>query len=271
MTVAAVRLPGGGRAIEKRVAASAAEGAAERLVWEGECLLALAGVPGVVRCVHLDRTTPVLLLEYAAAGSLAGRLARGASPGVGRLLPAREVVSLGTALAATLAAVHAAGLVHRDVKPSNVLLRHADLTRADAACLADFGVAARTGTRGSLGDGWTEEAVGTLGYAAPEQLADPATAVHPAADVYSLGVVFYELATGRLPHELAPGEDECALRARIVTGATPARPTAYRADLGTAIAHVLLDALAFAPMHRPTAATLGVAWREAWAERSRTA
>ena len=129
----------------------------------------------------------------------------------------------------------------------------------------EMGVAARVGTRGSLGDGWTEEAVGTLGYAAPEQLADPAEAVHPAADVYALGVVLYELATGRLPHELAPGEDEPALRARIIGGDAPNPATVYRPDLAAEIDRVLGEALAYDPTARTrNAATLGRAWAAAW-------
>ncbi len=261
-----VRLPDGRPAVRKRLRdpAHAEAGAAERLRWEGECLTALAGVPGVVGCYAVDRAAPALLLEDAPGGSLAAALAAVPGewpPGVGRLLPGRTVAALGAALGAALDAAHAAGLVHRDVKPSNVLLRAGALARPGAACLADFGVAARVGSAGSLGAGWVEDTVGTLGYAAPEQLADPARAIEPAADVYALGVVLYELATGRLPHELARGENEDALRARIVAGAVPTPAGVYRPELGAAAERVLAGALARDPRRRPAGAgALARAW-----------
>src|SRR5581483_1171312 len=118
-------------------------------------------------------------------GSLKERLkARGA-------LPWREAVSLVARLARTLARAHALGLVHRDVKPENVLFDERGEPR-----LADFGYARdRRGTPlTNSGDTF-----GTPLYMAPEQI--EAKNVDGRADVFSLGCVLYELVTGVRPHE----------------------------------------------------------------------
>ena len=123
-----------------------------------------------------------LVMEHLPGGDLAGRLRRGCTPG--------EAVGLLAECARPLARLHAAGLVHRDVKPANFLLR-----ANGRVVLADFGLTAPAGTpAASLAQG---AIVGTPRYVAPEQLQGaPAT---PAADVYALGVLLYEMLCGRPP------------------------------------------------------------------------
>ena len=125
------------------------------------------------------------MLEHVDGPTLAEELSRR-----GRY-PPEEVARIGQQVCAGLAHAHAAGLVHRDVKPRN-LLRAPDGT----VKIADFGIArAEDSTQITLAG----TVVGTAAYLAPEQArGDPVT---PAADVYALGVVLYELLTGKPPHD----------------------------------------------------------------------
>ncbi|MER7788144.1 serine/threonine-protein kinase [Streptomyces sp. NPDC097640] len=118
-------------------------------------------------------------------------------------LPERTVRALGIGLAEALGAVHAQGLVHRDVKPSNVLLA------LDGPHLIDFGIAraAESATRLTS----TGVAVGSPGFMAPEQVTGEA-AVGPATDVFSLGTVLAYAASGRQPF---PGESAAQLLYRV--------------------------------------------------------
>ena len=125
-----------------------------------------------------------LSLEYIEGGSL--------RDSVGRAAASAHALRVLREAASAVAASHAAGVVHRDVKPENFLVRH-DGTLA----LADFGVAARAGDRTASAPAGT--LVGSIGYAAPEQLQGETPA--PAADVYSLGIVLFELLCGRRPFE----------------------------------------------------------------------
>lgn len=128
---------------------------------------------------------PYIVMEYLAGGSLADRLARDGAQPMGRSLD-----WLGQA-AAALDAAHASGVVHRDVKPANLLLDNDDRVK-----VADFGVASAVGL-GSLTEVGT--VVGTAGYLAPEQArGEKAT---PASDRYALAVVAFELLTGERPFE----------------------------------------------------------------------
>lgn len=120
-------------------------------------------------------------------------------------LPIRPVRVLGAGLAEALAAVHALGLVHRDVKPSNVLLT------LDGPRLIDFGIARATDGTASLTS--TGVSVGSPGYMSPEQILGKG--VTGAADVFSLGAVLAYAATGETPFQ---GDSSAALLYKVVHG-----------------------------------------------------
>jgi eukaryotic-like serine/threonine-protein kinase len=127
-------------------------------------------------------TVPYVVMELISGRTLAERLAHGP-------LPWRAALRLGAEVAAALAAAHARGLVHRDVKPANVMLT------AAGAKVVDFGIAAVAGESGAPGpDGMV---LGTPAYLAPERLAGGP--VRPATDVYALGLLLYRALTGELP------------------------------------------------------------------------
>jgi CHASE2 domain-containing sensor protein len=125
---------------------------------------------------------------------IAMRLVRGPSLAdvLGREAPLAPVhaARLIAQVASALGAAHARGLVHRDVKPANILLHERDHTY-----LTDFGVTRELGADGLTTAG---ERLGTVDYMAPEQAR--AERVGPAADIYSLGCVLYEAVTGRVPY-----------------------------------------------------------------------
>jgi serine/threonine-protein kinase len=127
---------------------------------------------------------PYLALEFVPGGTLGRKLA-------GTPQPAAAAARLVEALARAVHHAHQHGLVHRDLKPANVLLA-ADGTPK----ITDFGLAKRLEGPQTTASG---EIRGTPSYMAPEQAADNPVAVGPAADVYALGAILYELLTGRPP------------------------------------------------------------------------
>jgi WD40 repeat protein/serine/threonine protein kinase len=128
---------------------------------------------------------PFLALEYLEGGSLADRLAEAA-------LEPRAAARLVEALAHGVQAIHDKGVIHRDLKPGNVLLA-ADGTPK----VADFGLAKRLDVDQGLSR--MGDALGTPSYMAPEQAAGRTSEVGPAADVYSLGAILYECLARRPP------------------------------------------------------------------------
>ncbi|HEX6548285.1 MAG TPA: serine/threonine-protein kinase [Candidatus Dormibacteraeota bacterium] len=173
---------------------------------------------------------PYMIIEYVPGGSLADRSR------AGRLSDA-DAIRLLRGLAAALDYAHGLGVVHRDVKPANVLIA------ADGSpILADFGLAKllqSTSMKSATG-----VTTGTPAYMAPEQVT--ATAVGPSADRYALATLAYELITGQLPYE-AEGVLE-VLYAHVHRDPLP--PSARRPDLAPAVDQVLLRGLARDPEQR---------------------
>ncbi|MFI0793083.1 serine/threonine-protein kinase [Micromonospora rubida] len=129
------------------------------------------------------RSAPYIVMELAEGETLAAHLRAGP-------LDWRIAVRVCAEIAAALAAAHAHGIVHRDVKPANVMLTPCGVK------VLDFGIATPAGMPDEMPDGMV---VGTPAYLAPEQLdRRPAT---PAADMYALGVLLYYCLTGRLPYQ----------------------------------------------------------------------
>jgi hypothetical protein len=170
-----------------------------------------------------------LVMEFVRGEDLRQRLARGP-------LPIREAVDIIAGVAAGVQAAHDAGVFHRDLKPENVLLSGAGL----APKVLDFGVAklagpAVTGTITTAGT-----ITGTPAYMAPEQLRGDATA---ATDVFSLGVMTFEMLTGTLPFGAGSLADIAVAHARGEVGGVERMPDAVRG--------VVLAALASTPGGRP--------------------
>ncbi|HWU23592.1 MAG TPA: serine/threonine-protein kinase, partial [Nocardioides sp.] len=152
------------------------------------CTVARLNHPGIVTVLDagLDEDRPFIVMELVDGPTLAQALAA-----AGALDPDRAR-AIGEQVAAALAYAHAQGIVHRDVKPGNVLLRP-----DGTACLADFGIACMVGR--SLVHTTEGLVVGSPAYVAPEQVA--MEDVGPATDVYSLGLVLLEALTGRRAFE----------------------------------------------------------------------
>ena len=165
-----------------------------------------AGVVQIYEYGQLDDGAPWLLMEYIEGQTLEARLAAVRARAEGSSI---EPLSILYQLAATLAAVHKQGVVHRDLKPTNIILAP-DLTRPEGeqVKVLDFGIAKLMGDKlRPVPDGRRvapETLIGTfLGtahYMAPEQCRSAAD-VDAKADVYALGVIAYELLSGRLPFE----------------------------------------------------------------------
>jgi serine/threonine-protein kinase PpkA len=175
----------GGKVAVKVLKGSCGQSDVIRQAFAAECdILSAIGHQHVVRVIeHRSGGAPCYLaMEFVGGGSLRERMRRGIAP--------EQALGLLRQAAAGLSQVHCLGVVHRDVKPENFLMR-----APGELVLADFGVAAQRGDCAArVAPG---RLVGTAAYAAPEQAqGEPPGG---AADVYSLGIVFYEMLRGRRP------------------------------------------------------------------------
>ncbi|WP_368622145.1 serine/threonine-protein kinase [Paraburkholderia sp. BR13444] len=179
--------------------------------------------PGIVavRDVFNAGGQPCLVMDLAPGGSLATLL----DERPGRRLPAAVALPLIGEVLDALDYAHRQGMVHRDVKPSNVLL---DVSRQHAL-LSDFGIALATGERRRTRAG---QSVGTTAYMSPEQIRATGT-IDYRSDVYSVGCVLYELLTGRPPFVVeggrdAKGDDDATARATVLGMHLNKKPVAPR-------------------------------------------
>lgn len=200
--------------------------------------------PGIARAFgwHSDGETSCLAMQFVEGVPLNLLLSDRA------VLPVDVAVRWTRQLAEAIGHCHEQGWLHRDLKPANVLM-----TPAGRPVLVDFGLASPLGER-PLTDGRLTRA-GSPGYMPPELLTGCPDALSPALDVFSLGVIFFELLTGRSPF----GETVSAFVNRVLRDQTP-RPSSLRPGLSRQIDLVCARLLArdrderFATMHQAHAA-----------------
>jgi eukaryotic-like serine/threonine-protein kinase len=211
--------------VVKLLARGADPGRFER---EARAVAALAD-PHIVRLFDFgDDRRPYMIFEYLTGGSLEDRLA------AARTLPNAEVERIARGVAQGLAHAHQQGVVHRDLKPGNILF-----DAEGRAKVADFGIARVQGTD-TLTDAGT--ILGTVSYMSPEQVrGEPATS---ASDVYSFGVILYRLLAGRLPFEAESPMELAVLHRDAV-------PPPLGTVENTRLAAVAMSALAKEPADRP--------------------
>jgi serine/threonine protein kinase len=188
------------------------------------------------------------VMEYIDGQNLAAIMASYAVDG--ELMPIEDVLHIGSAVADALDYAHKQGVIHRDVKPSNILV-----ARDGRVVLGDFGLAM------DLQDGSLGETFGTPHYISPEQASRSANAI-PQSDLYSLGVILYEMLVGVVPFN-DPSPTSVALQ--HITELPPA-PRSINPELPVEAENVLLKALEKSPQQRyQTGFELMAALRQAFA------
>jgi serine/threonine-protein kinase len=181
----------------------------------------------------VENGTPFIVMELAE-----GRTLRQVLDEAG-VLPPGQAVAIAAAVCEGLEAAHAAGLVHRDITPANIVLN------GGAVKVLDFGIARADGTRAATAAGTV---VGTVAYLSPEQASGrPAD---PRSDLYSLGCVLFEMLTGRPPFT---ADSAVGLAYRQVHD-DPGLPSAWRPGLPARLDQITAQLLAKDPSSRPPTA-----------------
>jgi serine/threonine-protein kinase len=215
-----------------RAGAEARPEEVERFFREARAAAALDH-PNIVRILDIGTAAgcPYYTMALAPGGSLKRHAGRYAEP--------RAAAALVERVARAVGAAHARGVVHRDLKPSNILLGE-----NGEPLVADFGLAKLAGAATRMTR--TGRVLGTPAYMAPEQAAGRSADVTPAADVWALGVVLYELVTSRLPYDVTTA-DAAATRARFPA---PVPPRLLRPEIPFELETVILACLRREPGER---------------------
>jgi serine/threonine protein kinase/tetratricopeptide (TPR) repeat protein len=195
--------------------------------------------PGVATIFDFDSRDgcDFLVMEYVPGGTLASRVSAGP-------LPIEQVLRYGAAIAEALDSAHHRGFLHRDLKPGNIVISEHDHPK-----ILDFGIALLL----SAGEGVPRitqagMALGSVPYMSPEQLFGDADSAR--VDIYALGVMLFEMATGRLPFIKERPE---ALMLAIISSAAPAARS-IRPEIPAALERVIEDCMRKDPAHRPASA-----------------
>jgi tRNA A-37 threonylcarbamoyl transferase component Bud32 len=188
--------------------------------------LAKLSHPNIVKVMDFGEyeDSPYLVMEYLPGGTFKQRL--------GRPVPWQEAVRLLIPIARALEYAHEHNIIHRDIKPANILL-----TEKGQPMLTDFGIAKILETNETANLTGTGVGIGTPDYMAPEQWMGTST---PQSDIYSLGVVFYEMVTGRKPYV---ADTPVAILLKQTNDQLP-RPTQFVPNLPDAVEKILIKALA---------------------------
>ena len=229
-----VTLPGDPRPHVAKLLTAIGSVAVERFRREGEVVARLDTHPGIVRVGSigvLDGKTPYLIFEQVIGAPLTDRIDAGP-------LDVKETLRIATELTAALAHAHARGVVHRDVKPDNILLDESGTVR-----LLDFGLAlAADMTRLTQ----TDFTVGTPAYLACEQVGGSDQPQGPWTDVHAVGLILYECLLGQSPFT---GRDAMTLMAQVVAF-VPKSVSAQRDGVGAGLDAVVARCLAKEPAER---------------------
>ncbi|NOR14417.1 MAG: protein kinase, partial [Candidatus Aminicenantes bacterium] len=134
---------------------------------------------------HEQETTPFITMEYCTGMDLKSHIRKFGA------MPEDKAISVAKQICAGLEAAHSLGVIHRDLKPQNIMIDDADMVK-----IMDFGIAHSLGAKGFTQTGMI---IGTPDYMSPEQA--EGKPVDPRTDIYSLGVVMYEMVTGQVPFE----------------------------------------------------------------------